>query len=70
MATQTVELQRAILILQLYLSFLENGLSDLNDKERELVSVLEEHLADIIDRLDCGKYLYGQQHDERDRKTC
>lgn len=43
MGNQTVEVQRAVLILQLYLSFLEKGLSDLNDEDRELVSVLEEH---------------------------
>jgi hypothetical protein len=43
MGNQTVELQRAVLILQLYLSFLENGSSDLNDEDRELVSVLGEH---------------------------
>ena len=43
MDNQTAEVQRTILILQLYLSFLEKGLSDLNDEDRELVSVLEEH---------------------------
>lgn len=43
MGNQTAELQRAVLILQLYLSFVENGLSDLNDEDRELVSVLGEH---------------------------
>lgn len=42
MANQSVEVQRAILILQLYLSFLENG-TDLNKEDMELAVVLGEH---------------------------
>lgn len=42
MANQSVEVQRAILILQLYLSFLENG-ADLNKEDMELAVVLGEH---------------------------
>lgn len=43
MNNQNVEMQRAILILQLCLSFSECKCSDLNDENRELVNVLSEH---------------------------
>ena len=43
MNNQSAEVRRAILILQLYLSFLESESSDLNDEDQELVSVLGEH---------------------------
>lgn len=43
MTSQMIELQRAVLILQLYLLFLESGTTDFNDEDRELVNLLAEH---------------------------
>lgn len=43
MANQRTEVERAILILQIYLSFLESKNDYLNDEDAELVKVLKDH---------------------------